>query len=107
MDYYKFISKFASNLLMLEDFSILNPTAQVREVTQFITRTCNDTMDIEPDFIEDVVADVVNEHELEGMVFPELATEQPVPRRKRRDRRRDDQRGYYPSCDITGIALEI
>lgn len=86
MDCYKFVSRLASNLLMLEDFSIMNPTAQVREVTRFITRTCNDTMDIEPDFIEDVVTDVVNEHELEGMVFPELATEPPVPRRPRRAR---------------------
>lgn len=86
MDCYKFVSRLASNLLMLEDFSIMNPTAQVSEVTQFITRTCNGTMDIEQDFIEDVVTDVVNEHELEGMVFPELATEPPVPRRPRRAR---------------------
>lgn len=81
MDIYGFVKRIASNLLMLEDFSVLNTSAQVRQITGFITRTCAGFVDIDSKLVEDAVSAAVQDNEIEGMIFPELLEEEGHERR--------------------------
>lgn len=78
MDSYKFIYRFAVNLLMLEDFSILNPTAQAEQISRFISKTCNGFVELDYNDICSAVTDAVNQNEWDSHIDPEQ-TAQPVP----------------------------
>lgn len=73
---YAFIKRIADNLLMLEDFSVLNTTEQVRQITGFITKTCAGFVDIDSKLVKDAVSAAVQDNEIEGMIFPELLAEE-------------------------------
>ena len=76
MDTYKLIKRIADNLLMLEDFSILNAAAKVEQITSFITRTCAGIVDIDAGLVKDAVSAAVQDDEISCVMFPELLEEE-------------------------------